>query len=195
VALGSFPDKTQVFPDFQRTSERLLCSSLAEPSLDGKHSGYQPIEGTCTAIEFAEGINVVKQIKVLLVDDNQKFLQVLKEYFLSSPAFPVVGVAESGNSAIRQVQELQPDLVFMDIAMPGINGLQATREIKQLSNPPRVIMLTVFDDAEYRRASAAAGADGFINKAEVAKEMPNTLEKLFGMNSSTNVTMLTNKRD
>ena len=132
-------------------------------------------------MEFAEGIDVVNQIKVLLVDDNQTFLQVLKEYFLRSPAFPVVGVAESGDSAIRQVQELQPDLVFMDIAMHGINGLEATREIKRLSNPPRVIMLTVFDDAEYRRASAAAGADGFISKAEVAKEIPITLEKLFGI--------------
>ena len=123
----------------------------------------------------------MNQIKVLLVDDNQTFLQVLKEYFLRSPAFPVVGVAESGDSAIRQVQELQPDLVFMDIAMHGINGLQATREIKRLSNPPRVIMLTVFDDAEYRRASAAAGADGFISKAEVGKEIPIALEKLFGI--------------
>jgi len=142
-----------------------------------------------------EGSVSLEQIKVLLVDDSREFLAVLKKYFSGHPKFPVVGVAESGDSAIRQVQELRPDLVFMDIAMHGINGLEATKAIKRLSKPPRVIMLTVFDDAEYRRASAAAGADGFINKAEVAKEMPNTLEKLFGMNSSTNVTMLTNKRD
>lgn len=69
----------------------------------------------------------------------------------------------------------------MDISMPGMNGLEATREIKRLSNPPHVIMLTVFDDPEYRRASTAAGADGFISKTELAIEAPIALERLFGM--------------
>lgn len=126
------------------------------------------------------------QIKVLLVDDSQEFVEVLKEYFFINPQFPVVGWAESGDSAIRKVQELQPDLVFMDIFMPGMNGLEATRQIKKLSHPPRIIMLTVFDDAEYRRASADVGADGFICKTDIAKEMPIALEKLFGVKSYTN---------
>jgi two-component system nitrate/nitrite response regulator NarL len=118
------------------------------------------------------------QIKVLLVDDNREFLEALKEYFSSSMGFPVVSWAESGASAIRKVQELQPDLVFVDISMPGMNGLEATRHIKRLSNPPQVVMLTGFDDAEYRRASADAGADGFICKTDFAREVPIALEKL-----------------
>lgn len=87
--------------------------------------------------------------------------------------------AESGDSAIQKVQELQPDLVFMDIFMPGMNGLEATRQIKKLSNPPHVIMLTVFEASEYRRASADVGADGFICKTDLVKEAPIVLERLF----------------
>ena len=87
--------------------------------------------------------------------------------------------AESGDSAIRKVQELQPDLVFMDIFMPGMNGLEATRQIKRLSHPPRVVMLTVFDAAEYRRASADVGADGFICKTDFVKEATIVLERHF----------------
>ena len=121
------------------------------------------------------------QIKVLLVEDSQELLKALKEYFLRSHGFPVVGSAESGVSAIQKVRELKPDLVFMDISMPGMNGLEATREIKRLSNPPRVIMLTSHDDPEYKRASAAAGADGFISKTELTKEAPLAIKKLFGV--------------
>ncbi len=119
--------------------------------------------------------------KVLLVDDNQEFLQTLKKFFVQSSEFSIVGWAKSGVSAIQEVQKLHPDLVFMDISMPGMNGLEATKEIKRLSNPPRVIMLTVFDDPEYRRASAAAGADGFISKTELAIDAPIALERLFGV--------------
>ena len=121
------------------------------------------------------------QIKVLLVEDSQELLKVLREYFLRSYGFPVVGSAESGVSAIQKVQELKPDLVFMDISMPGMNGFEATREIKRLSNPPRVIMLTTHVDPEYKRASAAAGADGFISKTDLTKEAPLAIERLFGV--------------
>jgi len=121
------------------------------------------------------------QTRVLLVDDSQEFLQALKAFFVQSSELSIVGWAESGVSAVQKVQKLHPDLVFMDISMPGMNGLEATREIKRLSNPPHVIMLTVFDDPEYRRASTAAGADGFISKTELAIEAPIALERLFGM--------------
>jgi DNA-binding NarL/FixJ family response regulator len=122
----------------------------------------------------------MQPIKVLLVDDSEEFLLTMVNFFVDNPEFPIVGWAESGASAIRKVQELQPELVFMDISMPGINGLEATRQIKRLSHPPRVIMLTAFDDPEFRRASAAAGADSFISKTELATEAPVALERLFG---------------
>lgn len=123
----------------------------------------------------------MNQIKVLLVEDSQDLLKALKEYFHRSHGFPVVGSAESGITAIQKVQELKPDLVFMDISMPGMNGLEATRVIKGLSNPPRVIMLTTHDDPEYKKASAAAGADGFISKTDLTKEAPIAIKRLFGV--------------
>lgn len=122
----------------------------------------------------------MQPVKVLLVDDSKEFLLTMVKFFTDNPEFPIVGWAESGARAIQKVQELYPDLVFMDISMPGMNGLEATRQIKRLSHPPRVIMLTAFDDPEYRRASAAAGADGFISKTELAIEAPIALERLFG---------------
>jgi len=121
------------------------------------------------------------QIKILLVEDSEELLKALKEYFQRSHGFPVVGSAESGASAIQKVRELKPDLVFMDISMPGMNGLEATKEIKRLSNPPRVIMLTTHDDPEYKKASAAAGADGFISKTDLTKEAPLAIQRLFGV--------------
>ncbi|HLF20816.1 MAG TPA: response regulator transcription factor [Bacteroidota bacterium] len=122
----------------------------------------------------------MQPIKVLLVDDSKEFLLTMVKFFFDNPEFPIVGWAESGASAIGKVQELHPDLVFMDIFMPGMNGLEATRQIKRLSNPPRVIMLTVFEAAEYRRASADAGADGFISKTDLTKEAPLAIQRLFG---------------
>lgn len=105
-------------------------------------------------------------LRILLVDDNAQFLEVAARTLAAVPSIEIVGRALSGRDALEQVNQLQPDLVLMDVAMPNMNGLEATRQIKAQPNAPRVVMLTLYDASEYRAAAEAAGADDFISKAE-----------------------------
>ena len=105
-------------------------------------------------------------LRILLVDDNAQFLDVAARTLAAVPAIEIVGRALSGRDALEQVTQLQPDLVLMDVAMPNMNGLEATRHIKARPDAPRVVMLTLYDAPEYRAAAEAVGADDFISKAE-----------------------------
>jgi len=110
--------------------------------------------------------NMLTPLRILLVDDNAQFLEVAARTLATVPAIEVVGRALSGREALEQVSQLQPDLVLMDVAMPNMNGLEATRHIKARPDAPRVVMLTLHDAPEYRAAAAAVGADDFVSKAE-----------------------------
>ncbi|MCS7061447.1 MAG: response regulator, partial [Anaerolineae bacterium] len=82
-------------------------------------------------------------IRTLLVDDNIAILDSVERYVKSLPGVEVVGRARSGQQAIQLVVQLHPDLVLMDVTMPGMNGLEATQQIKKLPGAPRVIVLSV----------------------------------------------------
>lgn len=113
-----------------------------------------------------------RAIRVLLVDDSALFLEALSRTLRDDPRFEVVASLTSGAAAPAAVAECRPDLVLIDLVMPGTNGLAATRLIKVLAdppatvNPPRVVILTMHDTGQYRKAAVAAGADGFIGKSE-----------------------------
>ena len=77
-----------------------------------------------------------------------------------------------------QIEKTQVDVVVMDIAMPDVNGLEATRHLKAMPNAPYVVILTLEDNAEYRAAAVAAGADGFVNKLYSDDELPTLLSAL-----------------
>jgi DNA-binding NarL/FixJ family response regulator len=106
-------------------------------------------------------------IRVLAVDDSPDFLKLVVRLLSTAPAIQIVGQAHSGYHALEQVTALHPDLVLMDVAMPDMNGLEATRTIKARPGAPRVIILTLHDNAEYRAAAEAAGADAFVAKWEL----------------------------
>lgn len=111
-------------------------------------------------------------IQILLIDDNPKFITAATHFLTTVPGVAVVGCASSGMEGLTQVVNLQPDLVFMDVAMPGMSGLEATRYIKAQPHPPRVIILTMYDSPEYRTAAETAGADGFIAKSDFGTQLP-----------------------
>ena len=106
-------------------------------------------------------------IRVLIVDDSSAFLASTSDLLKTDPQIEVVGLAQSGKDAVQRVDELQPDLVLMDLVMPGINGLAATRLIKAKSLATRVIILTQHDDPVYRFQAEAVNADGFVAKSEI----------------------------
>jgi diguanylate cyclase (GGDEF)-like protein/PAS domain S-box-containing protein len=118
-------------------------------------------------------------LQVLMVDDSQEFLSAAQRLIAYQPGIKVVGTATSASEAIQLAQELSPHLVLMDIVMPDINGIDVTRRIKRQSNAPRVVMLTLHDNAEYRFHAQLAGADGFIAKSELETALPHLIERMF----------------
>jgi DNA-binding NarL/FixJ family response regulator len=103
-------------------------------------------------------------VRVLLADDQPLVRASLRVVIADTDDLEVVGEAGSGAEAVRLVQDLGPDVVVMDIRMPGMDGIEATRHIVNGSGAPRVVVLTTFDDDDFVYGSLRAGASGFLVK-------------------------------
>ncbi len=110
-------------------------------------------------------------IRVLLVDDQPLVRAGLRKIFEADAALEVVGEAANGREALLLCSRLHPDLVLMDVRMPEMDGLAATREILALPHPPQVCVLTTFHVDEYVYAALAAGAAGFLLKDTPPREI------------------------
>lgn len=120
----------------------------------------------------------MSQISLLLVDDHALFREGLASLLSYQPDFTVVGEAASGEEAVERARELVPDVVLMDIDLPGIDGIEATRRIKRQLPEVRVVMLTVYDDHERLFQSIKAGAQGYLIKNIRSAEL---LDQLRGL--------------
>ena len=106
----------------------------------------------------------MEKLKVLLVDDNQGFIALSLHVLSSMNAVEVIGWGYDGFDGVRLAAELNPDVVIMDLVMPGMGGLQATRIMKTQYKPPLIAIASYYDDVPHREHAATAGADGFIGK-------------------------------
>ncbi|MBR7833003.1 response regulator transcription factor [Actinospica durhamensis] len=104
-------------------------------------------------------------VRVLLTDDQPLMLVALTILIGDTDDLEVVGRAGDGREAVRLVRELRPDVVVMDIRMPGMDGIEATRQTTAEPDPPKVLVLTTFDDDEYVYGALRAGASGFLLKS------------------------------
>lgn len=120
----------------------------------------------------------IPAFRILLVDDNPTFLNAAVHALTVDPRIEVVGSALSGQEGLELILQKQPDLVLMDVAMPGMNGIEATRLIKAQPNAPRVVILTSHDLSHYRTAAKAVGADSFISKADFDSHLFPLLETM-----------------
>lgn len=105
----------------------------------------------------------MKPIKVLLVDDQQLVREGLRRMIDLEEDIRVVGEARTGEEAIVKAIDLAPDVILMDIRMPGISGIEATRQLKQQGCQSKIIILTIYED-KYLEQSAEAGAIGYLLK-------------------------------
>jgi len=117
-------------------------------------------------------------IKVLLVDDHDLVRLGVKRLLQDAKGIQVVGEASTGEEAIKLTKELLPDVVIMDLQMPGIGGLEATRKMLRHNPMVRVLALTVCDDEPYPSRLLQAGAAGYITKGSNADEMLKAIRKL-----------------
>jgi len=115
---------------------------------------------------------------ILIVDDNQGVRNVLTRILQKGREFSVVGEAEDGSEALELARALSPDLILMDLAMPRVNGLEATRKIKVERPGTKVIILTRYDEDAYRQAATQSGADAFLPKGTRLAELLATIRQV-----------------
>ena len=119
----------------------------------------------------------MSKITVLLVDDHEGFINAALRHLRKVEWLEIVGRASNGLEAIERSETLRPDVVLMDLAMPEMGGLQATRLIKAQDAPPFIVIASHFDDAEHREHAMRAGADDFVSKLSYIQEVLPILEK------------------
>ena len=119
------------------------------------------------------------KIRILLVDDHTILRSGIRSLLEDEPGLSVIGEAEDGRTAVSMACQLNPDVVIMDIAMPLLNGLEATRQIKAQCPGVRVLILTMHDNEEYIRQVLEAGAMGYILKDAAARELISAIRSVY----------------
>lgn len=115
-------------------------------------------------------------IRVMLVDDHDVIRFGLKSFLDTQSGIEVVAEASNGQEAITQAVETQPDVILMDITMPGMDGIEATRQLKTRCPDCLILALTVHEDKEYFIQMLAAGASGYITKQTASEELVEAIE-------------------
>jgi DNA-binding NarL/FixJ family response regulator len=120
----------------------------------------------------------VDNIKVFLTDDSATVRERLAAIVLDLPATALVGQAQDAVEALDGIRQTRPDVVILDIRMPGRNGIEVLRDLKQMKPAPKVIMLTNYAYPQYRQECKEAGADFFFDKSTEFDSISEALEQL-----------------
>jgi len=118
-------------------------------------------------------------IRVLLVDDHAVLRDALKVLLESTGGIRVVGLAPDGRSAVQMVKRTKPDVVLMDIVMPGLNGIEATAEIRSIAPSTRVLILSMLSDVEFVHRALRAGADGYVLKTSSRNDVVTAVKAVY----------------
>jgi DNA-binding NarL/FixJ family response regulator len=113
----------------------------------------------------------VNEVRVLLVDDQEAFMRALVAVLDATPGFVVVGRAATGEESLELAGELRPGLVLMDVNLPGMDGIEATRRLRELSSPPVVILLSTHDEDAGEHFVAQSGASAYLTKSAFGPQL------------------------
>jgi DNA-binding NarL/FixJ family response regulator len=105
-------------------------------------------------------------IKVMLVDDSASFRMAAEQFITEVCGVQVVGQADSGEAAVEMALRLRPEVILMDLAMGGINGIEAGRRIKAADETIKIVILTLNNGREYRELAQSLALDGFVSKSD-----------------------------
>ena len=121
----------------------------------------------------------MNRIKVLVVDDHAIMRDGIRALLGIYDDIEIVGEASEGKEAVEKAQELAPDVVVMDIAMPGMDGLEATRRISKRNPKVKVLVLTQYDNREYILSTIKAGAAGYVPKRALGSELASAVRTVY----------------
>ncbi|MGA2096947.1 MAG: response regulator transcription factor [Candidatus Acidiferrum sp.] len=113
--------------------------------------------------------------RVLIVDDHAFIRRGVQAILQSFPEWEVCGEADNGTDAIRLTETLKPEAIIMDISMPGLNGIETTREIRKKHPEVKIVLLTLHETAELVRSAFRAGAQGYLLKVDAEQELVRAL--------------------
>jgi len=120
---------------------------------------------------------MITPISILIVDDHEVVRNGVRSYLETLPQFTVVGEAASGADAIRMVGDLIPDVVLMDLIMPGLDGIETTREIRKISPRTQVVVLTSYHEDEHIFPALKAGAISYILKDMKMEKLADAIQR------------------
>jgi DNA-binding NarL/FixJ family response regulator len=144
---------------------------------------------TAATLDLATQATPAK-IRVCINDDQTLFREAVSRMLAAQPAFEVVGEGRDGEEAVRQAVKLRPDVILMDIGMPVVDGLEATRQLKAALPGVRVVALTVHASEEVFRRAMAAGVDSFVLKDAKLEDLIATIRLTYAGNRLFNGTLL-----
>src|ERR1700733_8464601 len=152
VCRDAFSRKSNQFLDVQGAALVKQSPHSEEPNhLDGKRNG--------------------SLIRVLVVDDNEPFRQFVRSTLGTKPALVIISEVSDGLEAVRKALELQPDLIVLDIGLPGLNGIEAARRIRKLSPKSTILFLSQESSAAIVQEALCLGALGYVVKAHAAGDL------------------------
>jgi DNA-binding NarL/FixJ family response regulator len=120
----------------------------------------------------------MKSVRILVADDHEVVRRGVCSLLESQPGWEVVGEAITGRDAVKQAEKLRPDVVVLDISMPELNGLEATRQILKAVPQSEVLILTIHDSEHVARQVLSAGARGYVLKSDAGRSLVNAVETL-----------------
>jgi DNA-binding NarL/FixJ family response regulator len=110
-------------------------------------------------------------VKVLVVDDSIYWSGFVLRYFETKTGYKIIGVAANGLEAVQKVDQLRPDVILMDINLPGIDGIEATRQICNAYPGSKIVFVSMLDDSEIVEAAFDVGGSGYILKHDFAQDL------------------------
>lgn len=119
------------------------------------------------------------KIRILLTDDHTLFRQGIRTLLSAESDLEIVGEAANGAEAVEKVTEARPDIVLMDIGMPGLSSFEATRQIKKLRPDTKILFLTMYDDEDYLVQCMEVGASGYVLKDSPAQQLLAALRDVY----------------
>jgi DNA-binding NarL/FixJ family response regulator len=118
--------------------------------------------------------------RVLIVDDHAFIRRGVQTILHAFPEWEFCGEAENGKDAIRLADELRPEVIIMDVSMPGLNGIEATRAIRKTQPGVKIVLLTLHESSELLRSAFRAGARGYLLKTDAEQELVRALTVVIG---------------